>query len=295
MRPDEFLHIDFPAMLAAILTAVLCSLPGNFLILRKQAMLTDALSHSVLPGLALAYLITDQMGSLVMMTGALISCLVSAGLIYSLERYAQMKSDQALGIVFTTFFALGIFILEKYVGGRVHLDAHHALYGGLELIYWQAPLNWNTLPSQIKTMIALLAIGSIIFYALFKEFRLTSFDAVFARTQGLPSSVLSLLLMIITILTAVACFEAVGLILVISLFVCPPATARLLSDNLQTQIYLSIGIGALSAVTGYILAVFIPLLLGHEHSLSAGGMIALTAGGYMTLTVIYKAYYSYSK
>jgi manganese/zinc/iron transport system permease protein len=290
---ETFWTIDFPALLVAILASILCSLLGSFLVLRKQAMMGDTLSHVILPGLALAFIFSGDMHIGVMMMGALGACLTAVLAIRFLQTIGRIEPGAAMGIVFTVMFACGIVLLETKVGSRVHLDAHHALYGGLELTYWPAPLSWETMPPQIKTLGGLLFCTVALIFWLFKELLLSSFDPLFAHTQGLSPIWVSVLLMVLVALAAVACFEAVGSILVIALFICPAAAARMISDNLKRQLWLSAAFGASSALLGYILASFLPIILGSEHALSAGGMIALSAGAIQLWAMLMAPEYGY--
>lgn len=292
---DTFFQIDLPALLIAILASVLCALLGSFLILRKQAMMGDTLSHVVLPGLALAFIITGSINIYAMTIGALGACLFAVFAIKAIQTMGRIESGASMGIIFTAMFALGIVLLETQVGSRVHLDAHHALYGALELSYWNKNLSWEAIPQQIKMLGTCLILTLFIFSALFKELKLASFDPTFAKTQGLRVNLISVLLMTLVAIATVACFDAVGSILVIALFICPPATARMLTDDLKAQLQMSAMIGALSAITGYCLAIILPPLFGNPHALSAAGMIALSAGGYQLLAMLYAPKYGYFK
>lgn len=290
---EIFFNIDLPAILVAILSAVICSLLGSFLVLRKQAMMGDTLSHVVLPGLAVAFLITGTIHIYGMMLGALGACLFSVLAIRLIQTLGRIESGASMGIIFTSMFALGLVLLETKVGSRVHLDAHHALYGALELTYWQSPLSWETMPVQIKTLLICLALVIILLTAFFKELKLVSFDPLYAQTQGFKPNYLSTLLMIMVAAATVACFDAVGSILVIALFICPAGTARMLTDDLKKQLHLSALFGALSALTGYILAVILPLMFGYEHSLSAAGMIGVSAGLYQFIAMLWAPRYGH--
>ena len=288
---ELFWSIDLPALLIAVLAALACSLPGSFLVLRREAMMADSLSHVVLPGLALAFIFTGSLGAPVMFTGALLACLAATLLIKFLREYAGIESGAAMGIAFTSLFALGLVLLEMGVGNRVHLDAHHALYGGLELSYWPTPYRWDNIPHAIMTL-GLLNIASLAFIWLcLKELTLASFDSVYAQSIGLPRSLISAALMVLVALSAVACFEAVGSVLVIALFICPPAAARLFCDRIHTQLILSAIIAVLMAVGGYAAAVFLPALAGYEHALSAAGMIAVTGGVILGISICFAPVY----
>ncbi len=274
---ETFIQIDFPALLTVILCAASCSLLGTLLLLRRESMLSDSLSHAVLPGLAGTYLITGTLAPIYMVFGALVSCLACVGLIVAARRYARIESGAAMGIVFTSLFALGLYLLEHEVGSKVHLDAHHALYGALELIYWPS-MRWEDLPADIP---ALLLVGLVVIGfvgVFFKEIRLFLFDPAFARLMGFRSYWFEWPFFVLVATLIVLAFNAVGSILVIAMFVCPPATARLFCDDLKSQLIWSVVIGVCGAIAGYVLASWAPLWLGFVHSLSAGGMIAVCSG-----------------
>ncbi len=288
---EEFLQIDLPAILVAVLASIACALLGSFLVLRKQALMGDALSHVVLPGIAVGFLLSGHINPLYMMGGALLACFASVLLINFIKTFGRIEPGAAMGIVFTAMFALGIVLLETQVGSRVHLDAQHALYGALELTYWQDPGNLSEMPHQITTL-GVLTILIVIFIALFfKELKLTSFDPILASTMNVKVSWLGAALMTLVAMAAVASFEAAGSILVIAMFICPAATARMFCDSLETQLYVSALVGASCGLLGYILAAFAPLWLGFEHSLSAAGMIALTAGFLQLLAMLFAPKY----
>lgn len=293
MLYEEFLQIDLPAILVAVLAGTSCALLGSFLVLRKQALMGDALSHVVLPGIAVGFLLSGDIHPLYMMGGALAACLISVALINFIRHWGKVEPGAAMGLVFTAMFALGIVLLETKIGSRVHLDAQHALYGALELTYWPEPGNLATLPHQITTLFV-LTIFIVLFITLFiKELRITSFDPVLATSMGFKSSWLGAALMTLVALTAVASFEAAGSILVIAMFICPAATARMLCDRLSSQLYTAALFGALSGLLGYILAALAPLWLGFEHSLSAAGMIAVTAGIFQLLAMLFAPKYGF--
>jgi manganese/zinc/iron transport system permease protein len=275
---NTLLSIDLPALLTATLAAILCAICGTFLVARKEAMMTDTLSHAILPGLAGAYILFGTLHPLAMFSGALTSCLIASGLIFILQQFARIPPAAAMGIVFTALFALGLVLLEKFVGSKVHLDAHHALYGALELIYWPAPHDFKTLPSIIKSLATLVILALMIISLIFTPLKYASFDAVFAKTIGLPVKLTYILLLLLTTLTAVACFDAVGVVLVVALFICPPATARLFTHDLTHMIKLAVLIGIGNAIAGYMIAGFLPPALGFPYALSAGGMIATICG-----------------
>lgn len=275
---DFFLQADLPALLICALCGLGCGLLGGFLVLRRQAMLADSLSHCVLPGLVLAYLVTRGLETPAMMAGALVACLAAAVFIKILAAHPRVDGGAALGIVFTGFFALGVFMLENLVGTRADLDAQHALYGALELTYWPAPLSWATLPDSVKNLLfAALAVLACVF-VFFRPLAAESFDPCFARTAGLYPRLSGAALIALTAIMAVCAFEAVGSILVLALFVLPGATARSLCNTLGAHLGLSALVGMFGAMLGYALAAAIPDIAGLQDAPSAAGMIAVCLG-----------------
>jgi manganese/zinc/iron transport system permease protein len=275
---DIFFQIDFPALLTCVLCAFSCSLVGGFLYLRGQAMMTDALSHAVLPGLTLGFILFGAISGPVMVAGALLSCFAAALLIQALIGSGKVDKGAAMAIVFTSFFALGLLLLEYGVGKRVDLDAHHALYGGLEYMYWTAPFSWETFPASLKILLAVTFITAITIYFGFRAFLSSSFDSEFASVCGFAPNLCGYVILGLAAILAVACFEAVGSILVLTFFICPPATARIFSRSTEQLLKRSVIIGVCGAILGYVLAIYVPMTLGLPYSLNAGATIAVTLG-----------------
>lgn len=146
--------------------------------------MADALSHSILPGLALAYIVTGTMSAIALFSGALISCLTAGALITLIQRATTLNANMAMGITLTSMFAIGVILLELFVGGRVHLDTEHALYGALELIYWPEPGNIATIPAQI-TILAIVSILVILTIVLgYHHLKSALFDSAYGAAQG---------------------------------------------------------------------------------------------------------------
>lgn len=296
----EFLQIDLPAMLVAMLSAISCGILGSFLVLRRQALIGDALSHVVLPGIVVGFMVTNSVATWPMMLGALGAALVAVALIEAIKRLGSLEPGAAMGVVFTVMFAAGVVLLERGVGTRVHLDAQHALYGALETTLWTEPFGWSdladpaiwlTLPRQIPALFVVMLLVIALTVLFFKELKITTFDPGLAASLGLPVTVINLGLVLMVAVAAVASFEAVGSILVIAMFICPAATARLLTDRLSTQLVLSGLIGAASGLLGYVCAAWLPLMLGAENSLTAAGMIAVLAGFLQLLAMLFAPRY----
>lgn len=291
----EFLALSLPPILIAMLAAIACALPGNFLILSRRAMLGDAMSHVVLPGIVLAYLASHSTSALAMGAGALAAAGLSAALIETLVRQARMEPGAAMAVVFTSMFALGVLLLEVTGAGVVHLDVEHALYGNLESLIWLSatgpeslidPEALGDLPAELMQLAAIALIMALALRLFWKPLVATTFDPVFARTQGVKTGLVAAGLTAATSLAAVAAFQAVGSILTISMLICPPAAARLLSHSLRGQVGLSLVFATASAGLGYVLAGYGPLWLGLSFTVSAAGMIATLSGLMLAITAL---------
>lgn len=296
MMGQEFFVLSFPPLVIGIFASIACALPGNFLILRKQALIGDALSHVVLPGIVVAFVITGAITTWPMMLGALSAAFLAIALIQAVQRIGRIEQGAAMGVVFTTMFALGVLLLEMTDTSKVHLDVEHALYGSLESLIWIDSYGWQSLlsiedlsfmPVELWRMVGVCC-GIVIFVVLFwRPLTLISFDEGFARTQGMRTNVMSTLLIGLSALAAIAAFDAVGSIIVIAMFICPPATARLMTNSLERQVWLSLVIASVSTVIGYYLAAYGPLVVGFEESLSAAGMIATVSGVFLALAALF--------
>ena len=190
-----------------------------------------------------------------------------------------------MGGVFTLFFAVGVILLEKGVGPGVHLDAHHALFGALETVIWLPPPTfddwsqvWNAIPRQIKTLLGITIVEIAILGIFYRSLVVSTFDPEFGRCLGLRTQALDLGFLLLVGVVAVGVFEIVGSILVIAMFICPAAAARMLTNRLSTYLGLTVFFGIVSGVGGYGAAAWGPLWLGFDHSVTAAGMIAVTAG-----------------
>ena len=291
-----FLQIDLPAMLAALLATCACALLGNFLVLRRQSLMGDAISHSVLPGIVLGFLMAGSRATWPMFAGATAAAVAAAVLIELVRRFGRVESGAAMGVVFSVFFAGGVLLIEQAAAHAIDLDAECVLYGQLEDILWLAPTGWASLldpavwaemPREVVTLAAVTLICGLAVALFYKELKITSFDPELATTLGIPAGAFNLGLMLLVAMVAVAAFEAVGSILVIAMFICPAAAARLLTDRLAVQIGLSLLIAAGAAVSGYVLAAFGPFWLGGDSSLAASGMIAVMTGLALAAAILF--------
>jgi manganese/zinc/iron transport system permease protein len=201
-----------------------------------------------------------------------------------------------MGVVFTAMFAAGVLLLEQSDTSHVHLDVEHALFGNLETLIWLQSDGWASLlrfedlaqlPPQFFRMLIALLIISVFTYVFWRPLVLISFDEAYSRTIGVQATLIGCLLVVLAAMAAVAAFEAVGSIIVIAMILCPPATARLLTNNIRTQVILSLFLALSATLVGYITAGYVPLWLGFSITLSAAGMIATVSGLLLALSAIY--------
>ena len=257
--------------LVAVVVSVACALPGVFLVLRRMAMMSDAISHAILPGIVVGFFITESLGSPLLIVAAALTGLLTVALVEVIERTGRVKEDAAIGIVFPVLFSLGVILIARYAGD-VHLDTDAVLLGELAF----APFDRFTAfgldlgPRALWVMGTALALNLLFLTLFYKELKLATFDAGLAATLGFLPGVLHYALMGLVSVTAVSAFDAVGSILVVALMVGPPATAYLLTDRLRRMIGISAGVGAGAALSGYWLA--------HALDASIAGSMATTTG-----------------
>jgi manganese/zinc/iron transport system permease protein len=293
---DDFFLISFAPLLTGLFSALSCTLVGNILVLRKQAMLSDTISHVVLPGIVISYLIFGSLASYFMLLGAAIAGLTAVGTMSVLRLYTSMDNSAAMATTLSVFFAIGVLMIEITAGGNVHLDVEHALYGNLESLIWIDgenflslfdPISLQTIPAELMRAImgcVLIALSTWVFWRYLVVF---TFDETFAALSGVPVWLISAGLAVAATVAAIVAFDAVGSIIVVSMFVCPPAAARLLTNVLRNQVVLSLLFAALSAVFGYAIAGYVPILLGFETSISAAGTIATLSGVILASAILF--------
>ena len=246
----------FWIILAGSLVAITCGLLGCYLILRNMAMVGDAISHAVLPGIVLAFLITGERDSFSMLIGAGLLGIFSTFLIEFLHKKGGLQTDASIGVTFTWLFALGIILISVFAG-KVDLDQDCVLYG--EIAYVPIDL-WITGdgtimgPRAIYTSGIVLVVVVAFILSSYKELYLTTFDPAFASAIGISTVLWHYLLMGAVSMTTVASFESVGAILVVGLLIAPPATAYLLTEDFKKMLGITVAIGITVSVIGYYLA-----------------------------------------
>lgn len=287
MTLQDFLMLDLPPLLAALLAGGTCGLLGSFLVLRRESLVGDALSHAVLPGIVLGFALTGARSGLPMLVGALIAGLAAVALISLVQRMARLDPGAAIGAVFTTFFAIGLVALEVTGARSVDLDLDCVLFGQLETLVWMEaqslasladPAALAGLPRQLGLLAGVALVVAVAVAALWRPLKLICFDPGYAAALGLPSRTLELGLALLVAAASVAAFEAVGSILVVAMLVCPAAALRLMTDRYGVQVLGGAALGAGLGAVGYALAGPLPAALGLNVSLNAAGVIG-TLGG----------------
>lgn len=269
--------LDTWIVAAGVLSAMSCALLGSFLVLRKMSMMGDAISHAVLPGLAVAFLLTGSRASLPMFIGAAIVGVLTAVFTEWIRNVGKVEESASMGVVFTALFAVGLILIVQ-AADRVDLDPGCVLYGAIEM----TPLDvvnvlGQWVPRAVVVLSIVLAINLLVVIALYKELKISSFDPGLATTLGINSRLMHYLLMTLVAITTVASFEAVGSILVVAMLIVPGAAAYLLTDRLGAMLLISMAIGAASALLGHISAVVVPGWFGYSDT-STAGMMAVTVG-----------------
>ncbi len=270
----------FYIILAGSLVAASSSILGCYLIMRRMAMVGDAISHAVLPGIVIAYLLSGSIGMFPVLIGASALGVITTLLIEFIHKEARLQQDASIGISFTFFFAIGVILINVFAR-QVHIDQDCVLLG--ELAY--VPLEtWNIGglnlgPTQVWMLSVVFVVVSLFVIIGYKGLLITTFDADFAKALGIKIGLWNYALMTLVSLNTVVSFEAVGVVLVIAFLVIPPATAYLLTHNFKKMLLLSVGIGILSAIGGYYLALF--------TDTSIAACMAVIAGCIFTTTLFF--------
>lgn len=270
----------FWIILTGSLVAVACGLLGVFLILRKMAMVGDAISHSVLPGIIIAYMLTGSDASIPMLLGAAAMGVVATLMIETFHQKGKLQSDASIGLTFTWLFAIGIIMATMFTRD-MHIDTDCILYGEIlftpqNRLYWGGadlgPRNVWIIGSMLVLVAGFLGVG-------YKGLKLTTFDPEYAAAVGVSTAFWHYALMALVSLTTVASFEAVGAILVVAFLIVPGATAYLLTDRLKTMLLLAALFGIAAAAGGYALAWWLDS--------SIAGAMTVVAGLLFTLVLIF--------
>lgn len=265
-------------ILTAGITATNCALLGSFLILRKMAMVGDAVSHAVLPGIVIAFLISGGRDNLAMLIGAAATGVLATILIELLNKKAKLQEDASIGISFTWLFAIGVILISTFIG-EIDIDEDCVLYGEiayvpLDLIYSGSG---NVIAPRALLISAGLLVAILIYITLgYKGLKISTFNSDFAKALGINTLFWHFSFMSMVSITTVFSFESVGAILIVALLVVPAATAYLINNKLKPMLFWSVGFGLVSSVLGYYLAAWF-------NSSIAGAMV--TVAGLLFLIV----------
>jgi manganese/zinc/iron transport system permease protein len=271
---------QFEIQLIASIVAVACALLGVFLVLRRMAMMSDAISHTVLLGIVIAFFITKSITSPLLLIGAALMGVVTVSLVELINRTRLVREDAAIGLVFPAIFSIAVIMISRFAGD-VHLDTDAVLLGELAF----APFNRLSLfgmeigPRALFSTGAILLINLAFIVLFYKELKLATFDPALAAALGFLPGVIHYALMALVSLTAVGAFDAVGSVLVVAFMIAPPAAAYLLTDRLSRLLIYSALIGIFSAISGYWLAHFLDASI-------AGSMATMTGASFLTVYLL---------
>lgn len=277
--------IGFWIVVTGALVGISGALLGSFLVLRRLSLMGDAISHAVLPGLALAFWITSSRSPIPMLLGAMAAGLVTVVLTELIRRFAKVPEDASLGVVFTSMFALGVVMISR-TASDVDLDTNCVLEGVLETAALDTRPLWGFEIPGIALNMAVLTVGVILMVTiLWKELKLVAFDAALADTLGLRSGIVHGILMFAVAAFCVMAFEAVGSILVVAMLIVPAAAAYMLTDRLWVMVLVAAGIGVSSAIFGRQAAL--------TFETTVAGMMAVAAGAHLVVAVLFGPRHGY--
>lgn len=261
----------FEIYLIAIVVAVACAIPGVFLVLRGTTMLSDAITHSVLLGIVLAYFVTNNINSPLLLVGATIVGILSVWVIELLQRTNLMPNDAAIGITFPLFFSLGIILITRYAGD-IHLDTDAVLMGELafspftRLVIGGVDIG----PTSLWTMLIILFVNAIYIILFYKELKVSTFDPEYSSVIGFSPKLIHYTLMTLVSLTAVGAYDSAGSILVIGFMVGPALAGFLLTNDLKKMLGFAVAFAVINSSLG--------VYLGFYFDVSLAGMIAVVTG-----------------
>lgn len=251
------------SLMTAVLVGIVCASVGSYLMVQRLALLGDAISHSVLPGLAIAYIVGVDI-----FLGAFLAGIISTLVITWIRTRSQIKEDAAMGIVFSAFFALGITLITVIQKDN-KIDLNHFLFGNILSVTSEEVINTAIITAIVLAIVLLL----------YKELMYYTFDPIGAKAAGLPTNLLNFGLMILIALTIVASLKAVGVILVLAMLITPGATAYLLVKRLHQMMLLGSGIGVVASISGMYLSYF--------YNLPSGPAIVLVTFGFFILAFLF--------
>lgn len=267
---------QFEIQLIAMIVAVACALPGVFMVLRQMSMMSDSITHTILLGIVLAFILTHDLSSPFLIMGAALIGVATVWLTESLHHTRLISEDSAIGIVFPLLFSLAIILITRYAGS-VHLDTDAVLLGELAFAPFDRLIVAGTDigAKAIYTGAGILLLNLIVITVFFKELKLVTFDPLLAAVVGFAPVLVHYVLMTLVSLTAVVAFEAVGSVLVVAFMIGPPVTAYLLTDDLKHMLILSGAIGAINGILGYRIAALFDVSIAGSMAVMTGVVFGL--------------------
>ena len=266
-------------MATGALVGSAATLVGVFLVLRRNSMLSDAISHSIVFGIVIVWLLTRQQSGPVQLVGAALSGVLTVFLTELLVNTRKVKDDAAIGLVFPALFSIGVLLLNLYARD-VHIDTHTVLLGEIGFVWLDTlAIAGYEVPQALLWMSLVTLLNGAFVLLFFKELKLATFDPALASALGFAPRVLFYALLMLTSTTAVAAFDAVGAVLFIAFVIVPPSAAYLLSDRLSHMIAIGIAISIASSVLGYHAAVALDV--------SIGGMMAVMTGVFLAAAFLF--------
>lgn len=264
-------------LLILIVVALACSLLGSLLLMRSSLMVADAISHTILLGIVIAFYFTEDLSSPYLIIGATLFGVITVILIDLLTKTGRMQNDAAIGLVFPLLFSIAVIIISKYYT-NVHLDIDMVLLGQVELApLRQVEIFSIQMPQAFFIGLIILFINLAFIFIFYNPLKIRLFDETFARTIGINVAALDLVLMTLVSLTAVTSFESVGSILVIALMAAPEMTARCFTNKFSTLLIGSAFIAVLNSVLGYYIGIYL------DTSISS--MVAVT--GFVVFLLVF--------
>ena len=265
---------DLTIVVTALLVATATGLLGPFLVLRRQALMSDAVSHAVLPGIVLVFVLFGTRAPLPVIAGAAVFAVVCVLAIDAFRASGLVRSDAAIGLVFPMLFALGVIGINTFASGA-HIDLDATIYGEIAFSPFRTT---EVLGVEVARSIPILGavalVNLVLVVALWKELKATTFDPEFARTTGFAPRLVSRLLLLAVAVTAVVSFESVGAILVVTMLIVPAATARMLTDRLLPMVAVTLAVGWVSAIGGYRSALELDASIAGAMGMVAAGCFA---------------------
>ena len=266
--------------LVAVVVAIACALPGVFLVLRGVTMVSDAITHTVLLGIVLAFFITQDLNSPLLMIGATLVGVATVWLIETIQRSNLVSNDAAIGIVFPLFFSIAIILITLYAGD-VHLDEDAVLMGELAFAPFRRLdlFGFDLGPQSLWVMLIILVINSVFIFFFYKELKVTTFDPAFAAALGFTPVLIHYALMTLVSLTAVSAYDSVGSILIVGFMVGPALSGYLLTHSLNRMIAITVVMAVVNSVSGVQLAFWLDTTIA--------GMIAVVTGVTTLLILVF--------